>query len=179
MTTRPTAETITDAELDALYRKLAVAEQAATGERTFKWYADDAQRRLKVQHERAERAEAAIDRVRARHTRGPDGRCTYCLFNYWPCATICLLDGPPCGPECEEWHGSIPPATDATELDTTARVFAGLHRSADQDVSRVIALYEQWVKAGAPPLGTSMARWWDARLLELRDAILPPDQTTT
>lgn len=116
---RPTADTITNGELDALYRKLAVAEQAATGERTFKWYADDAQRRVKVQRERAEQAEAAIDRVRARHTRGPDGRCTYCLFDYWPCVTICLLDGPPCGPDCEEWHEPVekpgPAATEATD----------------------------------------------------------------
>lgn len=59
----------------------------------------------------------------------------------------------------------------STERETTARVFAALHQSAEQDVSRVIALYEQWVKAGAPPLGTSMARWWDARLVELRAAV--------
>lgn len=66
----------------------------------------------------------------------------------------------------------------AAEAEATARVFAGLHRSAEQDVSRVIALYEQWVKAGPPPLGTSLSRWWDARLVELHDAILPPhDQT--
>ncbi|MEV0526014.1 hypothetical protein AB0I66_21495 [Streptomyces sp. NPDC050439] len=69
MSDRPTAATITDAELDALYRKIAVAEKAATGERTFKWYADDAQRRLKVQRERAEHAEAAIDRARALASR--------------------------------------------------------------------------------------------------------------
>jgi hypothetical protein len=37
--------------------------------------------------------------------------------------------------------------------------------------SRVIELYERWVKAGAPPLGTLMARWWDVRLAELHDAI--------
>jgi Holliday junction resolvase-like predicted endonuclease len=65
-------------------------------------------------------------------------------------------------------------ATQATELEKTARVFAALHRSAEQDVSRVIALYEQWVKAGPPPLGASLARWWDARLVELHDAIRPP-----
>lgn len=37
---------------------------------------------------------------------------------------------------------------------------------------RVTALYEQWVKAGPPPLGASMARWWDARLAELHAALL-------
>jgi hypothetical protein len=38
--------------------------------------------------------------------------------------------------------------------------------------TRVIALYEEWVKAGPPPFGTSLARWWDQRLVELHDAIL-------
>jgi hypothetical protein len=64
------------------------------------------------------------------------------------------------------------PGPAATEEAKTTRVLAALHRSAEQDVSRVIALYEQWVKAGPPPLGTLMARWWDARLVELHDAIL-------
>lgn len=43
----------------------------------------------------------------------------------------------------------------------------------DTGMQRVIALYGRWVKTGAPPLGTSMSRWWDARLVELREAILP------
>ncbi|SDM47085.1 hypothetical protein SAMN04487981_101627 [Streptomyces sp. cf386] len=38
-------------------------------------------------------------------------------------------------------------------------------------LARVHALYEQWVKAGPPPLGTSVSRWWDARLVELRAAV--------
>lgn len=58
------------------------------------------------------------------------------------------------------------------------RAIASLARSADADVQRVIALYEQWVKAGAPPLGTSLARWWDARLIELHEAIRPTDGQT-
>ncbi|MEH0542968.1 hypothetical protein QA802_07765 [Streptomyces sp. B21-105] len=45
---------------------------------------------------------------------------------------------------------------------------------AEQDVTRVIALYEQWVKAGPPPLGTPTSRWWDARLAELHNTIRPP-----
>ncbi|MFD9463493.1 hypothetical protein [Streptomyces sp. NPDC060027] len=64
-------------------------------------------------------------------------------------------------------------ATQATGIETTARVFAGLHRSAEQDVTRVIELYERWVKQGAPPLGVPIARWWDKRLVELHDAINP------
>ncbi|QJT04381.1 hypothetical protein G9272_32200 [Streptomyces asoensis] len=55
-------------------------------------------------------------------------------------------------------------------------MFAALHRSAEQDVTRVIALYERWVKAGPPPLGTSLSRWWDRRLVELHHAIHPPEQ---
>ncbi|MCI3271419.1 hypothetical protein [Streptomyces cylindrosporus] len=38
--------------------------------------------------------------------------------------------------------------------------------------ARVRSLAEQWVKAGPPPLGTSMSRWWDARLAELRTAVI-------
>jgi hypothetical protein len=57
----------------------------------------------------------------------------------------------------------------------TTQLLGVLHRSAHEDVTRVIALYERWAKAGPPPLGTSMSRWWDARLVELHDAILPPD----
>ncbi|MEV0556279.1 hypothetical protein AB0I27_22855 [Streptomyces sp. NPDC050597] len=67
-----------------------------------------------------------------------------------------------------------PAATEATQPETTARVFAGLHHSAEQDVTRVINLYERWVKAGPPPLGVSLSRWWDRRLVELHQAIHPP-----
>ena len=63
----------------------------------------------------------------------------------------------------------------AEQDGVTSRVFAGLHKSAESDVSRVIALHERWVAEGAPPLGTSMARWWDRKLVELHDAIRPPE----
>ena len=59
-----------------------------------------------------------------------------------------------------------------------ASTTAELARDSGATVQRVIALYEQWVKAGPPPLGTPMSRWWDKRLAELHNAILPPtDQT--
>lgn len=64
-----------------------------------------------------------------------------------------------------------PAATEATDIETTARVFAALHHSAEETVTRVIDLHERWVKAGPPPLGTPTARWWDRRLVELRGAI--------
>ncbi|MGW3847156.1 hypothetical protein [Streptomyces fagopyri] len=49
--------------------------------------------------------------------------------------------------------------------------------TATADVRRVAELYERWLRAGPPPLGTSMARWWDARLLELCTAINGPGPT--
>lgn len=67
-----------------------------------------------------------------------------------------------------------PAATEATELEKTARVLSALHRAAEDTVTRVITLHEQWVAAGPPPLGASLARWWDARLAELHNAIQPP-----
>lgn len=53
---------------------------------------------------------------------------------------------------------------------------------AEVRLARVTALYEQWVKAGPPPLGVPLARWWDRRLVELHEAIHPaaeqPARTT-
>ncbi|MGV9282148.1 hypothetical protein [Streptomyces sp. NPDC003730] len=60
-------------------------------------------------------------------------------------------------------------------VETTARVLSGLHRSAEDTVTRVITLHEQWVAAGPPPLGAPLARWWDARLAELHNAIQPKE----
>lgn len=52
----------------------------------------------------------------------------------------------------------------------------------DVGIQRVTNLYERWLAAGPPPLGVSMSRWWDARLVELREAIQPatgqPPRTT-
>lgn len=58
-----------------------------------------------------------------------------------------------------------------------ARITAVLARAAHADVQRVTDLYERWCAAGPPPLGTSLSRWWDARLVELRKAILPATPT--
>ncbi|MEU4170993.1 hypothetical protein AB0F46_29450 [Streptomyces sp. NPDC026665] len=60
----------------------------------------------------------------------------------------------------------------------SSRITATLARTAEADVQRVIDLYDRWVKAGPPPLGASMARWWDARLAELREAIYSPENPT-
>ncbi|MFF9279551.1 hypothetical protein [Streptomyces griseosporeus] len=62
----------------------------------------------------------------------------------------------------------------ATESEKTARVLAALHASAEETVTRIIDLYERWVKAGPPQIGSPIARWWDARLAELHRALRPP-----
>ncbi|MFM9602708.1 hypothetical protein [Streptomyces turgidiscabies] len=50
--------------------------------------------------------------------------------------------------------------------------------AAEADVQRVVELYERWVKAGPPPLGTSISRWWDKRLLELRQTVIVSEVET-
>ncbi|MGX1116371.1 hypothetical protein RKD37_001734 [Streptomyces ambofaciens] len=138
-------------------------------------------RRHKGAIARVDELHAVVGRVRALHQPQPDGtgfddgqQCRTCSrdggdgYQYlvpWPCPTVRTLDEP------------APAATEATELETTARVFAGLHRSAEDTITRVITLHEQWVKAGPPPLGAPLTRWWDARLAELHNAIQPTDHT--
>ncbi|MCX5285958.1 hypothetical protein [Streptomyces sp. NBC_00198] len=64
-----------------------------------------------------------------------------------------------------------------TELAAYARELAALIADpappAEETDTRVTDLCEKWAKAGAPPLGVSIARWWDARLVELQNAIRP------
>lgn len=64
-----------------------------------------------------------------------------------------------------------------TELAAYARELATLITSSElspeETDTRATDLYERWVKAGPPPLGTSLARWWDRRLVELQNAIRP------
>ncbi|WP_432041444.1 hypothetical protein [Streptomyces cadmiisoli] len=55
-----------------------------------------------------------------------------------------------------------------------AEITATLARDSEATVQRVIDLYEQWVKAGPPKLGTPIAREWDRRLIELSTAINGP-----
>jgi hypothetical protein len=102
----------------------------------------------------AARAEAALARIQALADEHPAGIDTALIH--------------------EALDQTSPAATQATEAETTTRVFAALHHSAEQDVSRVIALYEQWVKAGPPPLGVLINRWWDMRLAELHRALTSP-----
>lgn len=50
---------------------------------------------------------------------------------------------------------------------------------AEAALARVQALADRWAKAGPPPLGTPMARWWDGRLVELNAALDQPGPATT
>jgi hypothetical protein len=127
---------------------------------------------------RAQRAEAALERVRAeceRITQLPPVATNSGRGDSFDCGarwTIRMIRGALDQPAPE----SGPAATQATDTEKTARVFAALHRSAEQDVTRVIDLYERWIKAG-PPLGKSMTgyfQWWHEHLAELHDAILNP-----
>jgi hypothetical protein len=46
--------------------------------------------------------------------------------------------------------------------------------TAQAAVARVHDLHTGWLSTGAPPLGTSIARWWDKRLIELAAALDEP-----
>ncbi|MFF7949102.1 hypothetical protein [Streptomyces griseorubiginosus] len=64
---------------------------------------------------------------------------------------------------------------------TAARVYsaeglAGRLTRAEATVQRVTVLDEQWIKAGPPPLGVPLARWWDRRLIELRRSLESPKE---
>jgi hypothetical protein len=52
----------------------------------------------------------------------------------------------------------------------------GRLQRAEAALALVGTLADRWVKAGPPPLGTSVSRWWDARLIELNTALDPKDQ---
>lgn len=125
-------------------------------------------RQWRDEKQRAERAEAALARVRA--LCSPDQNSDQLGHLRRSTDVLAALDGKSSTP--------APAVTEATDTATTTRVFAALHRSAEQDVTRVIDLYERWVKAGPPPLGTPVSRWWDKRLVELHDAIRPPTDGT-
>jgi len=50
---------------------------------------------------------------------------------------------------------------------------------AEAALARVTDLQAQWLAAGPPPLGVPIARWWDARLVELHNAIRPAAEEPT
>lgn len=155
---------LTSDALDALYEQLAALRQVARGycPTCGRGDADPTVADWEQQKKRADHAEATLEVLRtALASIKASG------FSLTPDYLLRLISQ-----ESHKQSGSA--ATGADDIETTARVFAALHRSAEQDVTRVIALYEQWVKAGPPPLGTPTSRWWDARLAELHNTIRPP-----
>jgi hypothetical protein len=192
MTDRHTVNTITSNALDALYARIATLEHAAldTGQHAPAWTPPppgSTREQLppavlallpdlpytSTACDTAHACQTAADThpvERPWLTAHADELHARCRLNHKFTGQMCVC-------ACHgEQPAPGPAATQTTEAATTTRVFAALHRSAEQDVSRVIALYERWVQAGAPPIGTSMSRWWDARLAELHDAIRPPEQ---
>ena len=71
--------------------------------------------------------------------------------------------------------GEFYPIAEDVLAETYERVQTG-RASAE---ARVLALYEQWVKAGPPPLGVSTSRWWDTRLTELHAATTAAEQAAS
>jgi hypothetical protein len=64
----------------------------------------------------------------------------------------------------------------AAAILPTTRLLGALHKSAHDDITRVINLHERWQQIDLPKDRESRFRWWDRRLAELHNAILPPDQ---
>ena len=71
-----------------------------------------------------------------RHEHDPTGE-----IDHWQCRVLPY--------EMDAWQTRAA-AAGATDLETTARIFAALHRSAEDTVSRVIALAEVWQDAPDP-----------------------------
>ncbi|GAQ64081.1 hypothetical protein [Streptomyces scabiei] len=72
------------------------------------------------------------------------------------------------------------PDTDLSVMSPRAavkRLAPGVRATdAQSDMQRVTALRDRWVHAGPPPLGTSISRWWDKRLVELNTALAEPKE---
>lgn len=66
-------------------------------------------------------------------------------------------------------------ATDGELRRQLADAIRALGRS-ETELAGVRALHERWIKAGPPPLGQSISRWWDRRLAELGAALRSEEQ---
>ncbi|MFE6634699.1 hypothetical protein ACFVFT_14820 [Streptomyces tendae] len=155
---------------DVLAETYERVDDRATASTVSRFLFEETARRHKGTIARVDELLAVIERVRTLATAIRDA--TAAGHNDWQigqhdCAMTVLAALHP-----------TPAATEATELKKTVRVLSALHQSADDTVTRVITLHEQWVAAGPPPLGAPLARWWDGRLAELHNAIQPADQTT-
>lgn len=59
-----------------------------------------------------------------------------------------------------------------TASEITDDQLDALHAALD----RVRALRAAWIAAGPPPIGTSVSRWWDRRLVQLDTALDEPEE---
>jgi hypothetical protein len=70
----------------------------------------------------------------------------------------------------DRWNDASPEAQNlASNFDEID--LAEMLVTAQAAIERVTDLQAQWLAAGPPPLGVPLARWWDARLVELHKAI--------
>lgn len=180
MTGRHTVDSINDDDLDQLYNQLAALRQVARvycphcgrgdAAPTVTDWEQQKQRADQAEKERGEWEATAYRH--AKHWRTAAATVTRvheALASFDGRGVIAIghvnLDVPTAGEVLDAVrHALDPAATQATDTETTARV---------------IDLYERWVKAGPPPLGVPLARWWDARLAQLHAALDQPkvDQT--
>ncbi|MGW0933145.1 hypothetical protein [Streptomyces sp. NPDC002644] len=135
-------------------RDEARRQLADTREKRHRW-AEEADIEIRALRERAEQAEAALDRVRALHSRfenkyvGYD-TCNGCELNNnelvpWPCPTIRELDGTEAAP--------APAGAEATEGTAFRRRCAGLARNADDfaDAYRKVVTDRAAIRASDEP----------------------------
>jgi hypothetical protein len=99
MTNRHTADTINDNDLDQLYRERDAARRVLDPNDLS--LVDEMIATVQQHMDRADRAEAALDRVHALHTRNENtDECEYCSARDYPdyavpypCDTVRALDG--------------------------------------------------------------------------------------
>ncbi|MFM9777071.1 hypothetical protein [Streptomyces scabiei] len=84
------------------------------------------------------------------------------------CTTIAAMHAAAVG------RGDLGPVRGVVEDVEDVRLRA---EKAEAAVQRLTALRERWVKAGPPPLGTSINREWDKRLVELNAALDEPKES--
>lgn len=163
MSDQPTFDTITPAEFTGLQLKAMRMEAAVEEYAKLRVQLEDTERErseaAKLSHEYrnlAERAEAERDEARQWARHGYEIGQRHCSWSDHGVAPAWLTEG---------W----PPHIDSCEHLKQMAQF-------DEALSRVRALADGWVKAGPPPLGASMARWWDARLVELNAALDEPKE---
>ena len=142
MTDRPTASTITDAQLTDLYDE---RDRLRDDIEECRAYEQDAHRRAADAAKSAMTTCATHDRLRKEAEERAD--------------------------QAEDLLRVAHDTSKKSEAERASAVKRA--ETADATVQRVTDLYERWVKAGAPPLGTSMSRWWDRRLAELHAALEP------